>query len=92
MKMNGTVGMGHRGNVRDLSDEALQMAKTAREKGDFGIPTRMNYVNKKYEVMISARVTGRDDGGGKQYEGTLEVFDKSGNKLANKKVWGGCGC
>ena len=52
----------------------------------------MNYVNKKYEVMISARVTGRGDGGGKQYEGTLEVFDKSGNKLANKKVWGGCGC
>lgn len=92
MKMNGTVGMGHRGAIRDLFDEALQMAKTARKKGDFGIPTRMNYVNDQYEVMVSARVVGRDDGGGKQYEGTLEVFDKSGNKLAEQKVWGGCGC
>lgn len=92
MKINGTVGMGHQGNVKDLFKDALQMAISTREKGDFGILKRMKYINEKYEVLISARVLGRDDGGGIKYEGTLELLDKSGNKLASKKVWGGCGC
>ena len=92
MKMNGTVGMGHRGNVRDVWNDAMDKAKKERAKGNYGIPNRMSFKNDTYEVFLEARVYGRNDGGGKQYEGKLDVLDKKGNILATKKVWGGCGC
>ena len=91
-KMNGTVGMGHTSDARDLWNDALQKAKAERKKGNKGTLQEMIYKNDNYKVSVRAKVVGKEDGGGKQYEGTLEVTDLNGKVLATKNVWGGCGC
>lgn len=92
MKMNGTVGMGHRANVRDLWNEAIIKVKTNRKIGVNGLRQEMVYENNDYKVTVKAKVIGKDDGGGKQYEGDLILKNKDGKIMESKKVWGGCGC
>lgn len=91
-KMNGTVGMGHTANVKDLWNDALRKAKAERKKGNYGTEQEMVYKNDNYKISVKAKVIGKNDGGGKQYEGILEVADSNGKVLATKEVWGGCGC
>ena len=90
--MNGTVGMGHRANVRDLWNEAIIKVKTNRKIGVNGLRQEMVFENNDYKVTVKAKVIGKDDGGGKQYEGDLVLKNKDGKIMESKKVWGGCGC
>ncbi len=91
VRMNGTVGMGHRAKVRDIYNEAMTMAKESRKNGDYGVSYKMAYGNDKYEVWFELRVTGKDDGGGRYYEGKMEVQSKEGSSTT-QDVKGYCGC
>jgi hypothetical protein len=89
---NGTVGMGYRAEVRDMCAEAIQLAKEAKKKGETGPPSELRFENKDYKVYFTVQSTGRDDGGGNDYKGKMEVLAKDGTVLGSKQVTGYCGC
>jgi hypothetical protein len=89
---NGTVGMGYRAEVRDLCSEAIQLAKEAKKRGETGPPAELRFQNNNYKVQFTVKSTGRDDGGGNYYEGTMEIQTKDGTVLGSRQVKGHCGC
>ena len=91
-QMNGTVGMGYRGEVKSMCNEAIQMAKAAKQNGQAVPPTELRFQNSSYNVYFTVRSTGKDDGGGNYYKGVMEVLSKAGKVLGSKEVTGYCGC
>ena len=89
---NGTVGMGYRAEIRDLCNEAITMAKAAKEKGEKGPPTEIRFFNNNYKVHFTVQTTSVDDGGGQYYKGTMKVLSTEGKILTNKSVTGYSGC
>lgn len=92
MTMNGTVGMGTRGEYRSMAQEAVEIAKKRRATGDYGMPVEYVYQNDTYKVVISAKVDGKNDSGGDTFAGTMRVENKEGIVLATQEVFGGCDC
>lgn len=89
IKVIGTVGMGHRGNMRDLWNDAVAAAKTAKQNGN---DIKLYYQGGDYRCQIKARQTSRNDGGGGKYEGYMEILSKEGKSLVGWFVYGDCGC
>ena len=89
IKSVGTIGMGHRGNVRDLWNDAVQEIKAMKNNGD---DLKLRYVGGGYICEIKARQTSRNDGGGGKYEGSMEILSKAGTSLNTWFVYGDCGC
>lgn len=89
IKSVGTVGMGHRGNVRDLWNDAVQEVKAMKNKGD---DLQLRYIGGGHTCVIKARQTSRNDGGGGKYEGYMEILSKEGISLGGWYVYGDCGC
>lgn len=89
---NGTVGMGYRGEVKSMCNEAIQMAKAAKKRGEKGPPSVLRFQNPNYTIYFTVQSIGTDDGGGNDYKGTMEVMSKSGKVLGSKQVTGYCGC
>ncbi len=90
---NGTVGMGHRSNVRDLCTDAIQAAKQAKSKGDSGPQTELLYQNEAYEVILNCTVIGKTDSFSDKYECKAIIKDKkTGKELGSQVVWGSCQC
>lgn len=89
IKSIGTVGMGHRGTVRDLWNDAVSQVK-GKKSDDNGLELR--YAGDGYTCKITARQTSRNDGGGGKYEGFLEILSETGKSLSSWYVYGDCGC
>lgn len=89
IKSIGTVGMGHRGNIRDLWNDAAAAAKTAKQNGP---DLELYYQGGQYRCRITARQTNKNDGGGGKYEGYMEILSKDGKSLEGWYVYGDCGC
>lgn len=89
IKSIGTVGMGHRGNIRDLWNDAVQEVKLMKNNGD---NLKLRYTGGGYICEIKARQTSKNDGGGGKYEGSMEIKDKAGKSLDSWYVYGDCGC
>jgi hypothetical protein len=92
IKMVGTVGMGHRGTMRDLFSDAVAAVKAARASGTNLYPYRFHFANEHFTIDITAKKVGADDGGGSEYEGEMVMKTKYGEVVATQTVWGGCGC
>ena len=90
--MNGTVGMGHTANVRDLWNDALTKAKAERAKGNYGTPLLLINKNADYEVKIKGRISKMANDDISEIQGTMEVKSKDGKVISSQKVWGDCGC
>ncbi|MBX2871731.1 MAG: SH3 domain-containing protein [Saprospiraceae bacterium] len=87
IKSIGTVGMGHRANMRDLwNDAAAKAAKQGR------VELELYYQGSEYRCQIKARQVSRNDGGGGRYEGYMELLSKDGTSLDRSYVYGDCGC
>ena len=85
----GTVGMGIRGDFRDLWREAVEEAKrTKKEDNRF----ELFYQGSQYDCKIEATKVGQNDGGGGKYEGFMQVLSKEGKQLYGDYVYGECGC
>ena len=89
---NGTVGMGHRGAMRDLGEDALAAVRKAKAQSAERFPYTWRYESEKYEVHIMAVNTGVENGSGPQYAGELVLTDRKGRLLQKMDVWGLCGC
>lgn len=89
IKSVGTVGMGHRGNVRDLWNDAVQEVKAMKNNSN---DLKLRYVGGSYTCEIKALQTSRHDGGGGKYEGSMEIRSKEGTRLGSWYVYGDCGC
>jgi|GEM_PF-1593230 len=89
IKSIGTVGMGHRGNMRDLWNDAAAAAKTAKQNGN---DLDLHYQGEGYRCQIKARQINRNDGGGGKYEGYMKISSKDGKSLGGWFVYGDCGC
>ncbi len=89
IKSVGTVGMGHRGNVRDLWNDAVREVKAMKNNSD---DLKLRYSGGRYICEIKARRTSRNDGGGGKYEGYMELLSKEGTSLLSWYVYGDCGC
>ncbi|MFK7905957.1 MAG: hypothetical protein AB8B69_12565 [Chitinophagales bacterium] len=92
VKSNGTVGMGTRGDFKDICNEALTEVKVEKDGGKKIVIFETLYQNETYDCVISAHEIGKKDGGGSKYEGTMLIKSKDGKVLATKPVWGECGC
>lgn len=88
----GTTGMGTRAEIREMAQEALEIATKARAEGNMGIPMEMLYKNDQYDILITGYVDGKNDSGGDTYAGTIELKSKNGKILDSKKIWGDCNC
>ncbi|MEM1320843.1 MAG: SH3 domain-containing protein [Bacteroidota bacterium] len=92
VKNNGQIGMGHRGEIGSMCEEALQMAKAARKRGEQGIPMQLYFSNDRYECILTGKVDGKNDSGGRTYRGILALRSRDGSVRAYKEVWGACAC
>ncbi|MGB1243627.1 MAG: hypothetical protein ACPG49_13950 [Chitinophagales bacterium] len=92
MKSNGTVGMGTRGDFRDICSESLKEVKFEKKNGKRVVIFETLYQNETYDCVISAHEIGKNDSGGSKYEGTMLIKSKDGKVLGTKPVWGECGC
>lgn len=85
----GTVGMGTRGDFRDLWSEAVEEAKRAKKQEN---RYELFYQGSQYDCRIEATKVGQNDGGGGKYEGVMQVLSKEGKLLNGSYVYGECGC
>lgn len=89
IKSIGTIGMGHRGVIRDLWNDAVREVKA---KNNYDDVLELRYAGNGYTCKITARQTSRHDGGGGKYEGFLEILSEAGKSLSSWYVYGDCGC
>lgn len=85
----GTVGMGTRGDFRDLWREAVEEAQSAKKQDN---RLELFYQGSQYNCKIEATRVSQNDGGGGKYEGSLQVLSKEGKLLNSSYVYGECGC
>ena len=83
------LGMGMRGEFRSMCSEALAEWKTTELEA---LPVEFTFNNAEFAIKITAFETGRDDGGGPQFEGTLRFTTSGPTLLQEIPVWGACGC
>lgn len=92
IKKIGQIGMGTSAEFRDMAQEALEVAKKERAKGNTGIPAEWTFKNADFECHIIGKVDGKNDSGGDTYVGEMIIKSRDGMELAKQEVWGGCAC
>jgi hypothetical protein len=88
----GQIGMGTSAEFRDMTQEALEMAKKEQEKGNTGVPAEWVFRNADFECHIIGNVDGKNDSGGDTYAGEMVIKSRDGTVLAKQKIWGDCAC
>ena len=90
MKTNGTVGMGFRGAIGDITLEAIDTIRPSRDELMNAWPFIFHFHNDAYDVRITAQRDGTNELGVVQYKGEMVVKSKDGRGVATERVWGGC--
>lgn len=86
-----TAGMFVR-EVRDMASDAIAEAKKRRATGERSGDMRMELSNDAYRVILTANVAQGMSDTGTDYEGLMQVLDKTGTVLGAVPVKGHCGC
>lgn len=88
---NNSEGMAIR-EIRDMANDALQMAKDRKQKGDTEISDKMVYTNDTYEAVLTVKAITKYEGEANNYEGMMQINSKDGKAQVTQKVRGTCGC
>ena len=88
----GQIGMGTSAEFKSMGEEAIQIAKIARDKGESRIPAEFTFSGGRYECYINVNEVGRNDGGGRLYKGTMYLFNQYGLLVGETAIQGDCGC
>ena len=86
VKKVGTILMGHRGAIRDIEDDALQIAKDRRRKEGSVATLKMLYKNANYTVSIEGQIIEQNNV--ERYKAQMIIKDKADDVIGNFPVWG----